>query len=322
MSEFHVEVTRVRNVQKHPNADTLSIAEVNGYPVIFRTGEYEEGGLAVHVPIDSIVPDRPEWAFLEGHRRIKAKKLRGIFSMGMLTNADPSWVEGQNVQAELGIEKWEPAMPSLVTNTENEADPGFLPVFTDIEGLRRRRDVLQDGEEVVLTEKIHGANARFVYQDGRLWVGSHHQIKKFDERNMWWKVAIEIGLEERLAKVPGIAVYGEVYGQVQDLKYGHPTGAKLILFDALDTRTGRYLDYDAFKAVARGLDLETVPELYRGPWLGFDAMTAYCEGKTTMGADHVREGYVVRPVQERWHHHIGRVIFKMIGEGYMLRKAA
>jgi hypothetical protein len=27
-------------------------------------------------------------------------------------------------------------------------------------------------------------------------------------------------------------------------------------------------------------------------------------------------------VQERWHHHIGRVIFKMIGEGYMLRKAA
>ena len=93
MSEFHVEVTRVKGVQKHPNADTLSIAEVNGYPVIFRTGDFEEDGLAVHVPVDSIVPDTEDWAFLNGSRRIKAKKLRGVFSIGMLAKAKPEWVE-------------------------------------------------------------------------------------------------------------------------------------------------------------------------------------------------------------------------------------
>ena len=199
MSEFRVEVSQVNSVRKHPNADTLSIADVNGYPVIFRTGDFSEGELAVYVPVDSIVPDLPQWAFLAGHRRIKAKKLRGVFSMGLLSKASPEWALGQNVQAELGIEKWEPES-KLMMNTENEVDPGFLPVLTDIEGLRRNKTVLVPGEEVVITEKIHGANARFVYRDGALWVGSHKNIKRRDENNMWWQLAIALGLEERLGQ--------------------------------------------------------------------------------------------------------------------------
>ena len=43
MSDFHCEVVAVRNVGRHPNADTLSIADANGQPVIFRTGDYKEG---------------------------------------------------------------------------------------------------------------------------------------------------------------------------------------------------------------------------------------------------------------------------------------
>jgi RNA ligase (TIGR02306 family) len=320
MSEFKVEVSRVSGVVKHPNADTLSIADINGYPVIFRTGDYEEGQLAVYVPVDSVVPDLPEWAFLSGHRRIKAKRLRGVFSMGLLSKALPEWTLGQDVQAEMGIEKWEPEM-ALNMNTENERDPGFLPVFTDIEGLRRHKTVLVPGEEVVITEKIHGANARFVYRDGALWVGSHKNIKRRDETNMWWRLAIALGLEEKLAQIPGTAIYGEVYGQVQDLKYGIPSGTKLILFDALDTNTRTYCNYDEFRRVASLLGLPTVPELYRGPW-SMD-LASHAEGKTTVvGADHVREGFVVRPIAERWDHKCGRVILKMIGEGYLLRKGA
>ena len=320
MSEFQVEVSKVCSVVKHPNADTLSIADINGYPVIFRTGDYEEGQLAVYVPVDSVVPDLPEWAFLAGHRRIKAKRLRGVFSMGLLSKALPDWTLGQDVQAELGIEKWEPEM-ALNMGTENERDPGFLPVFTDIEGLRRHKTVLVPGEEVVLTEKIHGANARFLYRDGALWVGSHKNIKRRDETNMWWRLAITLGLEEKLASIAGTAVYGEVYGQVQDLKYGIPSGTKFILFDALNTDMRAYLSYDEFRRVAETLGLPTVPELYRGPWS--PELISHAEGRTMIaGADHVREGFVVRPIAERWDHKCGRVILKMIGEGYLLRKGA
>ncbi len=327
MSEFNVRVIKIGPTEKHPNADTLSITYVDGdkslgYPVIFRTGDFVEGQLAVYVPIDSIVPDLPEWSFLGGHRRIKARKLRGVFSMGLLTASKPEWTESQNVQQELGIEKWEPETSNLnILNTENEVDPGFLPVYTDIEGLRKHKTVLVSGEEVIVTEKLHGANSRVLFKNNQLWVGSHKNIKRFDERNLWWKLAAEYGLQEKLATIPDIALYGEAYGQVQDLKYGITAGVKLAIFDAMNVETRRYFDYDDFKALATKLGLPTVPELYRGPWT--QDLLSLAEGKTTIpNADHVREGFVVRPITERWDHKCARVILKMIGEGYLLRKTA
>jgi RNA ligase (TIGR02306 family) len=242
--------------------------------------------------------------------------------MGLFTKAESEWVEGQNVQKELGVEKWEPELDRAeFMNTENEVDPGFLPIYTDIEGLRKHKRVFVTGEEVVLTEKVHGCNSRFLFRNNQLWVGSHKNIKKFDERNLWWKLAADCNLQEKLATIPNIAVYGEAFGQVQDLRYGVASGVKLVCFDAMDTETRRYLDYDDFKDLMNKLQLEIAPELYRGPWS--QDLLALAEGKTTIpGADHVREGFVARPIKERWDHKCGRVILKMIGEGYLLRKNA
>lgn len=81
MSEFHINVVEIGTIEKHPNADTLSITSVDGYPCIIRTGEFTEGDRAVYIPVDSILPkDEPRWEFLAGHLRVKAKKLRGIFT--------------------------------------------------------------------------------------------------------------------------------------------------------------------------------------------------------------------------------------------------
>jgi hypothetical protein len=38
------------------------------------------------------------------------------------------------------------------------------------------------------------------------------------------------------------------------------------------------------------------------------------------GAGNIREGFVVRPLKERFDGEIGRVILKYIGESYLLRK--
>ncbi len=160
MSEFHVKVVRIGPITKHSNAETLSTTNIHGgYPVIFRTGEYKEGDLAVYVPIDSLVPKTdPRWTFLGEHNRIKAKRLRGVFSMGLLTPADPSWIEGQDVREALQIEKYEPpGEDDLSTGGGlSERDPGLMPTYTDIEGFRRWPDVIIEGEPVVLSEKIHG----------------------------------------------------------------------------------------------------------------------------------------------------------------------
>ncbi|RYE90040.1 MAG: hypothetical protein EOO75_10780 [Myxococcales bacterium] len=304
-------------IVKHPQADNLSIAQVFGYPVIIRTGEYAEGDRAVYVPVDGVVPEGdPRWAFLGEHRRIRAKKLRGVFSMGLLTAADPSWAEGQDVREPLGITKYDPPEPDA--GSGDEPDPGFLPPYTDIEGLRRWPGKLVPGEEVVLTEKLHGENGRFLWHEGRLWCGSRTRIKAESPGSAWWRAARAHGLAAKLATVPGIAVYGEVHGYTGGFPYGVDRGvAGLRLFDALDIATRQYLDHDAFLALARQLDLPVVPPLFRGPWS--DDLRALAEGPSTL-AGHVREGFVVRPVQERQDLEMGRVVLKLIGEGFLLRK--
>lgn len=322
MSEFHVQVVRLGKVGNHPNADSLDITQVLGtYPCIVRRGQFKEGDLAVYIPIDAICPNTPQFEFLKDSRRIKAKRLRGIFSMGLLVPAPEGTVEGQDVRTLLGILKYEPELPKEYTMGTASLPPcSWLPEYTDIEAWRRNPNVLQDGEMVVLTEKVHGANGRWVFHDGELYVGSHHQIKKYDATNMWWKIADQYQLADKLAKHPDVILYGEVYGNVQDLKYDNPKGIALRLFDARDANTHLFLDYDKFLDLANDLGLPTVPELYHGPWS--KDLLAMAEGPSTVpGANHVREGFVVRPVIERYTH-MGRVILKHVGEGYLLRKSA
>ena len=191
----------------------------------------------------------------------------------------------------------------------------------DLEAVRRFPDVLSEGEEVVLTEKVHGANARYLFHEGRLWVGSHTRIKRRDPKNLWWKPAIALDLERRLAAFPGIAIYGEVYGRVQDLRYGaKDDGVSLVLFDAQDVTTRSYLDHDDFVRLARTLELPTVPVLHRGPWS--QDLRALSNGPTVIGAGaHCREGFVARPVKERFDERVGRVALKLHGEDYLLRKS-
>lgn len=306
-------------LKKHENADTLSITEVDGRPVITRTGEYQEGDLAVYVPIDSVVPENdPRWEFLAGHRRIKAKKLRGTFSMGLLTKPEPEWKLGDDVRELLRIEVYEPAM-NLSTGLDNEPDPGFMPCYTDIESLRKYKHLFTPELQVVATEKVHGANGRFLFRQDRLWCGSRTGIKREDPRSIWWEAARTMELEKRLSWAPNIAVYGEVYGQVQDLKYGVQSGVRFIAFDAFDTIKGQYLNYDRFVDLMEALQLPLAPVLYRGPFSGLGKELA--EGLSVVGnGTCIREGFVVRPLVEQWDAHLGRVICKLVGEGYHLRK--
>lgn len=133
MSEFHVRVVKLGKVGKHPNADRLSVTQVNGYPVCFTTGELKQGDLAVHVPVDAIVDTRrTEFSWLANQSTsnqytVKFKKIRGVPSYGFLTAVhqdpreppDQGYINinddylalvklGQDVRNLLGVTKYEP----------------------------------------------------------------------------------------------------------------------------------------------------------------------------------------------------------------------
>lgn len=331
MSEFHVPVVRLGPVIKHTNADTLSMTTIGGeggYPVILRTGEYREGDRAVYVPVGAAVPsDDPRWSFLvkqgstKPYVEIEAKKLRGVFSMGILTPADPSWEVGREVAAELRITRAEEVETSHAASgvDQNERDPGLMPCYTDIEGLRAYPNLLTTGEEVVVVTKIHGENARFFVDADRLYCGSRTRWKAPAARTAWTVTAERLGLEKRLRDIGGkIGVYGELYGNVSGMKYDATSELRgLRLFDAMDLNSRTYLDYDAFQEIARRLDLPVAPVLFRGPWT--PALCSLADGPDPINPQHTREGFVVRPIRDRIEH-MGRIILKRHGENYLLKK--
>lgn len=315
-SESTVRVVRLGAIIKHPNADTLSVTLVEGgYPAIIRTGEFAEGDLAVFVPIDSVVPEDERWAFLGSDRRIRASRKRGVFSMGLLTAADPSWPQGFDAGEALHITKWEPPEGSEFD------DHGPTVPVVDIEGLRAHQDVFIPGEEVWITEKLNGQTARFLHDGRRLHAGSAIRWKKLDSPVTWARIAERYDIERKLSqRCPDVVIYGEAYGSVGGMRYdAGPKGDNLALFDALDFRAQRWFGVDEFLGLAATLGLPVVPELYRGPWDPAIAK-ALAEGPTTLGGGHVREGIVVKPIKERIDLRLKRVELKLHGEGYHLRK--
>lgn len=322
MSEFKVEVVKVGPLEKHPNADTLSITKVFDYPVIVKTGDIQEGDLAFYIPVDAVVPtDRPDFAFLAGDNekktvRIKAKKLRGVFSMGLLIKANADAAYGGDWAPVLGITKYEE--PEKFVHGEAEKDPGIMPKYTDIENYRKYGRLLEPGEDVIITEKIHGANGRWLWDGERHWAGSHHMIKK-QGQGMWWDVAAPF--LEKLKGAPGVVFYGEVYGQVQDLRYGidKKENNTVRFFDAFDIGLGRYMDWPDFIDLCLKLDLPVVPTVY---WGSFDPeiVPKAAEADSMLCPGQLREGVVIRPTKERWDHRVGRVILKYHSERYLTRK--
>jgi RNA ligase (TIGR02306 family) len=313
------EVIRIKEINPHPNADKLCIVSVYGYTVCVRISDFKVGDLAIYIPPDNIVSDRPEFAFLEDHKRIKVRKLRGIISMGLLIQVPADLAdlkEGDDAAEKLKIIHYEPPLP-MSTGGEAEKPPeGYFPHY-DVDSYYRYITLFKPGELVVGTEKIHGGSSKFVWgADDRIHVGSRTEWKREDDKNIWWRAAKNSPWLVEFCKAhPDICVYGEVYG-IQDLKYGHAGGrVSLAVFDLL--RGDEWIPHTEARKI--GADLKWVPIVYEGP---FDeaVLKKLADGKSLIpGADNIREGIVVKPLAERTDPEIGRVQLKMVSNEYLER---
>jgi RNA ligase (TIGR02306 family) len=319
-STHRVEVVPV-HLEPHPNADSLSVVRVfDGYTVCVRTADWIGRELGAYIPPDSVVPDTPQFAFLDGHRRIKVRRLRGIISMGLLIPAPEGSKVGDDVAALMGVTHYDPPMPISTGGESIKPPPGYRPSF-DVESLRRYASVFIPGEIVFVSEKIHGANGRFTYlEDGGFFCGSRTEWKEESADNVWWRALRETqGLRDFLTARPGLTVYGEVYGQVQDLRYGTTKGQ--VRFAAFDILTGsEWMAPIAARELSTPFGLPWVPTISEGIPFELEQILELAEGPSLVpGADHVREGCVVKPVVERTDPTVGRVCLKVVGNSYMER---
>jgi len=388
MSELIVEVTPVLEVNPHNAADRLEIIRIKGWDVVVSKDSVAAGELVVFIPPDSILPESlhqhlgiskycaqlPTNYYEEAPkarptaRRVKAARLRGVPSYGTIMpeasfvdyvakigwaqGSDTVWVEGGCVAGLLGITKWEPPIKNIPG--DQEPDNIFFHKYTNIENWRNFPDWFEDGEEIIVSEKIHGCNCRLgMVQEEEggepIWMGGSHNTRrrefftKKEESESSEKVEKELGPAQRTlywqpfdwyegvkkmvaqlwnANQKSVIVFGEIFGG-QDMKYGLENGAKdFRMFDV--SVGGQYMPWDALEQWGKELEIPVVPILYRGPY-SREKIEELTNGPSTFdvkGKFKGREGVVIKPVQERQDRMGRRVVLKSVSVDYHNRKGA
>lgn len=348
-TEYTAEVVRIAALEPHGNADKLEIARIElassglaSYEVIVLRGTYAPGDLAAYFSVDCLLPvAHPDFAFLRKPdssstkplHRLRAARLRGRFSQGLLVPAPRGLPHGIPVAEHFGVSYHTDEPDEVAPNAgARRAKPQAFPIY-GVDSLKKAPRLFEEGEPVVITEKIHGSNVRFGWVRRRLlglpvgWrflVGSHRVIKgaggnHFYGEDVWLDAAERFRLAEKTRTYKGHIFYGEIFGhtglgkKIQDLTYGlaPERGPGLIVFDV--SYGGKWLDYDAFRNVAADVELDSAPLLYRGPYQG-DLPVLHAEGLSTFpGAEkQIREGCVVASV-------CGARKAKYVGQTYLLR---
>lgn len=351
------ELVKIYEVIPHPNADMLDLVSPDGSNINFavvKKGQFKKGDWGVWIDSvnDPMVPvDNPFFSFLQkiakadGYARIKTLKLRGIVSRGLLIPALENWTEkkSREISEILKLKKYIALTHreggSFYSGTVTAGPHRLLPTNKyDVESVNKKWKNISNGTTVYITEKIHGTNAAYGWLpfegELRFWSRSRTLFKKEPEipqsGGLWWDVAEKLSLKEKLSSRPGMVLYGEIYGKVQDLRYGLENDASFVAFDCWDSNKQKYLSWEALEQLCLELDIKTVPVITKTIWETSGGIPTYiaemAEGKTLLGGDHVREGIVIRAdipgqILESFPSFSldTRIIYKLVGNGYLTR---
>ena len=348
MSQFQVVATKIHSVKNHPDADRLDIVTVKGYTSIVSRGKFEEGQIVIYLPEASILPDyliKSIGLKLSGanFNRICALQLRGVFSQGICIGKSVeggvevsnekgeirTFTEGEDASEFLGVKKYEPQIPIEMQGKVVYAGTE-LTVSFDIEDIKSFPDEIKEGDNVVLTEKIHGTftgigvvpekDANKDFLQSRIVVFSKGLEKGLvfqgNENNLYMRTAKHFS--QRMLDMFGneqepVFILGETFGKVQDLNYGIQTTEFTAFALVRGYRyTQRYESDENLEKVLSILGIKRVPVFYRGPF-SKEILSQVTNGYETVSGKHlhVREGVVITRDDG--------LMLKSVSENYLMR---
>jgi hypothetical protein len=160
----------------------------------------------------------------------------------------------------------------------------------DVDALKNNKRLIQAGDLVHVSEKIHGSNARYVFADGEFYAGSRTQWKQ-KGANVWWTAAQQHPeIEEWCRANPGLVLYGEVGPTQKGYRYGCGDGETFFFaFDVYDPKADAW-----YWSGTMGFPTNA-PNIYSGVFSA--EVLKYADGKSqVVGANHIREGVVIRKI--------------------------
>lgn len=213
-ANYAAQVVRVPAPFALPNADRLLGISIFGFTIITAKGGIQEGDLAVFFPAEAQLSltltaganlhrhsdlnvDPTKTGYLEDNRRVRALKLRGTTSSGLLLPVEAvaavfgkpvvDFTEGLSFDAIDGVEvsrKYRVKEPVVVDREGRKIKQAFkrvdstlLPEHIETDQYLRNEHILSDDDILIVTQKLHGTSARFANTVVR------RELK-------WWELAL------------------------------------------------------------------------------------------------------------------------------------
>jgi RNA ligase (TIGR02306 family) len=308
-------VAKINEVRAIEGADNIELVIAGGWNAITKKGEFREGSLTVIATTDAVIPEALSEKmgvanYLRKGTRVRTVKLRGVYSECLIIPVTyiraKSIVEGKDLMEELGITKYEPPVKQIQLASGRKIkwrDNQNFHIYYKFPNLKNVAGLFTEADEVQITRKLHGTNARYgIVKKSKLtlwdrvrkflriadeWVnyeyiyGSHNCEKGSDSQgfystDVWRTTAEEYGIKEKLWRAvkrksveeigSGFVLYGEIYGAGIQKNYEY--GLKDTRFAAFDlTIDGKYMDPELTEYIVEEvLELSHVTVLYEGLW--------------------------------------------------------
>ena len=342
-------IQTIQSLAPIPNADAIEQAQVLGWRLVVKKGEFQVGDRVVYCEIDSLLPERPEFEFLRpscfkpeirrGEElvrpagfRIKTIRLRGQVSQGICfpLTVLPQGAEvavGDDVTELLGVQKFEVPPPTNMSGRVKGSFPGFLDK-TDETRVQLLGEVLERhrGKKFYVTEKVDGSSFTAFLREGEFGVCSRNlHLDETDASNVMVQLAERLELCQKLEQIQqrhGFqpAIQGELLGPgVQGNKYALAEH-DLYVFTIVDIGAGRWIERVRMLEILEEVGLKAVPQLETLTLdHGIDELVEMAVGKSALRSQTQREGIVLRTMSEEHDPELGRLSFKAISPKFLLK---
>lgn len=328
-------IQEIKEINPIPDANAIEVASVLGWKVVIKKGDFKVGESCVYCEIDSVLPKRPEFEFLKDRKyRIRTIRLRkqlsqGIcFPLSILPKGAPTEINS-DVTELLGIEKYMPQIPANIAGTVKGTFPSFIPK-TDETRVQVLQDIIAKHKNKIcyVTEKVDGSSVTYFIKDGEFGVCSRNLELKETEDNLFWKMARELKVEEKLKSLKmNVSIQGELIGQGVQKNSLKIEGHKVLFYNVFDIDKFAYQDFEQFRKTMKAIKLETVPIIETAYKLDADTdnLIEKSKGMSALNGKVFREGIVIRPLKEEFDFQMsqgfnnGRLTFKAVNPEYLLK---
>jgi hypothetical protein len=231
-------IQRITNLQLIDGADKIMKATVLGWEVVVLKEDFNVNDLCVYCEIDTILPDKPEFAFLKERKfrirtiRLKSQVSQGIcFPLSILPKGKYS--EGDDITEKIGAKKYDPQAEAeqkeidrlnaihknrirkyfmryswfrrLVFRSQRLPRPSFVRK-TDEDRIQLFPNICQEqkGTKFHITEKLDGTSASFfvVKKGWRYKYGiCSRNFEIIKKQYPYWDVSEKYGIKESLIEL-------------------------------------------------------------------------------------------------------------------------